>query len=127
MCMQLLLRGNNGRIAWWSVAFITAMFVLNTLVNGLNIRFNTMMFVLYRGGTDGPTGPLEFLETQFSDVISVAGFACYVVGLWMQDGLLVGSSCLCRVLFVTHCFSCTDFSSFSAHDTYGQFCLECFT
>jgi hypothetical protein len=88
ICAPLLIRKlkRNDLTTWWPLAYITAMFVFNTIANGTNLKFNEMVFIDDR---NGPGGPLYFLETDFNNPIQVASFSCSFINQWFQDGLLV--------------------------------------
>lgn len=68
------------------IAYITLNFILGSIGNAANIKFNEMVFIDDR---DFPGGPNAFFTQQNSVTINVLAYAVYIVNTWTQDGLLV--------------------------------------
>jgi len=79
------------RVAWWSLSYITLMFVLVTISNALDIKYNQMVFIDYRNyvGPDGSSGPVGFLTNYYNAPVEIAGLVLYFMAQWLQDGLLI--------------------------------------
>ncbi|KAF8530700.1 hypothetical protein JB92DRAFT_2857329 [Gautieria morchelliformis] len=88
MCLSLLLklRKKDPKSSWAFIAYITLNFVLGSIGNGANTRFNEMTFVDDR---DYPSGPNAFYIQQNSFWVNIFGFGVYIVNMWTQDGLLL--------------------------------------
>ncbi|KAF8491920.1 hypothetical protein JB92DRAFT_3004859 [Gautieria morchelliformis] len=88
MCLSLLLkvRKKDPKRSWVFVAYITINFVLGSIGNGANIRFNEMIFV---GNRDYPGGPNAFFMQQNSCWVNMVSYGVFIVNTWTQDGLLL--------------------------------------
>lgn len=84
--MLLAQRRKHPRVSWTMIAYITLNFILGSIGNAANIKFNEMVFIDDR---DFPGGPNAFFTQQNSVTINVLAYAVYIVNTWTQDGLLV--------------------------------------
>jgi hypothetical protein len=89
-CLHALLRRSD-KVAWWSIAYITALAIAVTITDAANIRYTEMVFVDYRNyaGPDGLSGPIGFMLEEFNAPAEIVSFVFYFISQWLQDGLLL--------------------------------------
>lgn len=68
------------------ITYITTNFIIGSIGNALEIKFDEEEFIDDRGF---PGGPVAFFRAEDSDLFNSIGFCLYVVNAWLQDGLLV--------------------------------------
>lgn len=88
ICLNLLLaqRRKHPRVSWTMITYITLNFILGSIGNAANIKFNEMVFIDDR---DFPGGPNAYFMDMNSVTINVLAYAVYIVNTWTQDGLLL--------------------------------------
>jgi len=88
ICLNLLLaqRRKHPKVSWTMIAYITLNFILGSIGNAANIKFNEMVFIDDR---DFPGGPNAYFTAENSVTINVLAYAVYIVNTWTQDGLLL--------------------------------------
>lgn len=97
LLQSLLKRGygprHNARSigTWIMIVYITTNFIIGSIGNAINIKFNEEQFIDDR---DFPGGPVAYSRAADSNRLNSIGFCLYVINTWLQDGLLV---CLTRI------------------------------
>ena len=86
------------RKTWAWISFITILFVIGTIGDGITMFLNQDAFINHR---NYPGGPGQFEIEQFALTYNAVGNVITVIGLWLTDALLVRFCC---------CDSCELFS-----------------
>ncbi|TCD68584.1 hypothetical protein EIP91_010373 [Steccherinum ochraceum] len=76
-------RKSNPRHTYVWMGYITALFVLGSIANAMDMRMGQVIFVDNR---HYPGGPWAFMETTYTVPVNVV---CCVIGGWLMDGLLI--------------------------------------
>jgi hypothetical protein len=85
LCTRALYR-RAGKFAWIAFAYITVIFLLNTVTNAALVIRYQKVFIADR---NYPGGPLAYIREQTSSWPLVTSLITGAVTAWLQDGLLV--------------------------------------
>ncbi|EIN04127.1 hypothetical protein PUNSTDRAFT_76736 [Punctularia strigosozonata HHB-11173 SS5] len=88
ICLDLLIKQlkSHPKRSYAMLVYIVMLFILGSLGNAANIKFNEMVFVDNR---DYPGGPNAYFVEQNGVWINVLSYGVYIVNTWLQDGLLL--------------------------------------
>ncbi|KAH8101399.1 hypothetical protein BXZ70DRAFT_891770 [Cristinia sonorae] len=88
LCLSQLLaqRKARPRRSYALIAYISLLFILGSLANGIDMRMGQSIFVDNR---DYPGGPGAYAPTTFTVPINVICTAACVIGAWLQDALML--------------------------------------
>jgi len=87
LCFNILAsRGRKTRRDWALLVYTCLVFTFGSLGYGMVARWVEMMFV---DNINFPGGPAAFNYEESNDWVNVVGVAFYIVGIWLQDGLLL--------------------------------------
>ncbi|GJJ08053.1 hypothetical protein Clacol_002260 [Clathrus columnatus] len=85
-CLLRIHLRRPSRATYIMIIYITTNFILGSIGNATNIKFNEEQFIDDR---DFPGGPVAYSRAEDSVKINAVGFSCYIVNAWLQDGLLL--------------------------------------
>ncbi|KAH8091358.1 hypothetical protein BXZ70DRAFT_1067332 [Cristinia sonorae] len=91
-CLSLLWqeRIKSPRHTWLLIAYVSILFAIGSVGNGVNMFLNEDAFVIHR---DYPGGPGQFEQDQYSLPYNAGGSVVSMIGFWLADGLLVFRFC----------------------------------
>ncbi|KAH8097052.1 hypothetical protein BXZ70DRAFT_895237 [Cristinia sonorae] len=94
-CLELLWKEKKNasprsRQSWILLSYITLLFVIGSIENGVNMFGSMDTFVINR---DYPGGPGQFEQDQFALHYKAIGYVVSIIGFWLADGLMVFRFC----------------------------------
>lgn len=92
-------RKTRSRHAYAWMSYISLLFILGSITNGIDMRLSQVVFVDYRSY---PAGPAAFTATTYTVPINILCTAACMIGGWLQDALLVRLPCFFNVLLTAH-------------------------